>query len=227
MPRVRLYFKGSNSFKFPKNYDDLFSSIFIKKINSFIENCYQFKNFDYYTFSNFVIEQYNQEEDMLYSIEGIVSVVISSISEEFLRKFVAFLVDGNNIPFKNNIMYLVRFEFFKNAEFYLGESDFICVSPIFLKNYPDKGDLFSYIENLLIERYCRYYGLNVHEVCCQITTHGDLFQKFIDYDDSSKFNDYFYMLDLNIVGDAGLISFAYDVGLGNDTNLGFGMLDLY
>ena len=230
MPRVRLYFKGLNSFKFPKNYDDIFSSIFVSKINSFIENVFQFKNFDSYTFSGFVIEHYDgqNEEDSLYSTDGIVSVVISSISEEFLRKFVAFLVDGNNINFQKNIMYLVRFEFIQNPDFNRGEADFICICPLFLKNYPDNGNLFSYIENLLINDYCRYYDLNVNNVYCEITTHGDLFKKFIDTDTpSSKFHDCFYMLDLNIVGDAGLISFAYDVGLGNDTIFGFGMLDLY
>lgn len=229
MPRVRLYFKGLNGFKFPKNYDDIFSSIFINKINSFIDGWSQFKNFNSYTFSDFVIEHYGQsEDDMLYSIEGIVSVVISSISEEFLRKFVAFLVDGNDIHFKKNIMHLMRFEFIQNPEFNRGEANFISICPIFLKNYPDDGHLFSYIKKLLINDYCRYYDLNVSNVYCEITTHGDLFQKFIDKDTpSSKFNDCFYMVDLNIVGDEKLISFAYDVGLGNETNLGFGMLDLY
>ena len=228
MPRVRLYFKGLNSFKFPKNYDDILSSMFVNKIDNFIENSPSFKNFNYYTFSNFVIEQSApDEDDMLYSVEGIVSVVISSISEEFLRKLVAFLVDGNNLHFQKNILYLVRFEFIQEVEFIRGEADFICVCPIYLKNYPDDGDLFSYIENLLIENYCRYYNLEVDQVYCEITTHGDLFQKFINQDDFSRFKDCFYMLDLNIVGDSGLISFAYDVGLGDDTDMGFGMLDLY
>ena len=226
MPRVRLYFKGLDSFNFPKNYDDLFSSLFVDKIINFTESCSQFKNFDCYNFSNFVIEQYD-DENRLYSIDGIVSVVFSSISEEFLRKFVAFLVDGNSLGFKRNLMHLIRFDFIQTVEFNRCDADFICVSPICLKNYQDDGNLFSHIENLLIHKYCMYYGLNVQEVYCEITTHGDLFQKFIDQDTSSKFSDCYYMLDLNIVGDAKLISFAYDVGLGDNTNLGFGLLDLY
>lgn len=35
------------------------------------------------------------------------------------------------------------------------------------------------------------------------------------------------MLDIVIRGDNGLLSFAYDVGLGENTENGCGMLDLY
>ena len=58
---------------------------------------------------------------------------------------------------------------------------------------------------------------------CEITTCGDFFfEKFSDGE-----GNVFYLLDLFIEGDGELISFAYDVGLGEDLINGFGMLDLY
>ena len=225
--RARLFFKGLKGFKFPKNYDDLLSSISINKINDFFDYESKFKDFHYFTFSNFVIEQFGQHDESLISLDGILTVVISTIDEGFLRKFISFLVDGNNLYFENNVLSLIKFEFFENPIFDSDGSNFITISPILLKNFPDDGDLFSFLENLLVNDYCEYYNLDKPNVYCQISSHRDNFQKFIDFNTASNFNDYYYMSDLYIIGDERLISFAYDVGLGNNTNKGFGMLDFY
>ena len=225
--RVRLFFKGLKNFRFPKNYDDAFSAMFVREINNFIEYEPKFKNFDYFTFSNFMIDHFEESENVLISLNGIVSVVISSISEEFLRKFTAFLVDGNNLHYKNNLLSLIKFDFIENVKFKTDESSFITVSPILLKNFPSDGDIFSFLENLLIYNYCRYYNLNKDEVSCKISTNNHMFQSFVDKNDNNPFYDYFFMMDLFIKGDSGLLSFAYDVGLGSNMNKGFGMLDLY
>ncbi len=225
--RVKLFFKGLSNFVFPKNYDDIFSSVLVEKINSFSEIETKYIGFDLFTFSNFVIENFNEYNGYFISLDGVLSIVISSISEDFLRILVSYLVDGNPILFENNQLYLVRVEFLENIEFKSNESNFISISPILLKNFPDDADIFSFLENLLINNYCRYYNLNFTTVFCEISTHKEIFQEFIDNDTNSMFNNHYYMLDLYIKGDSSLISFAYDVGLGHNTNFGFGMLELY
>ena len=223
LARARLFFKGSNTFKFSKDYEDILASIFLNKINKFIETEPLFKNFNFFTFSYFIIEQAEEHGTYTISENGIVSVVISSISEEFLRKFIAFLVNGNNLHLKNNTLSLFKFDIFEEVSFDLNESNFITVAPILLKDFPKDVNLFVFLENLLINNYCAYYKLENNTVYCEITTNGDKFQKFIDY----KNNFHYYMLDIVIRGDKGLLSFAYDVGLGEDTHKGCGMLDLY
>lgn len=227
MVRAKLYFKGLKNFEYPYDYDDKFSSLFFTRIKEFKEMVNKFKSFDFFTFSNFVIEEFDEMDDFFISLNGVVSVVVSSISEEFLKKFVAFLVDENNLYYDHNVLFLFKFEFSEDIKFTSNESNFITVSPIYLKNYPDDNDLFSFLENMLIEKYCRYYQLNKKYVNCKIMTGGSNFQKFTVKTESGEFEDYYYMLDLIIIADADVISFAYDVGLGNNTNNGFGMLDLY
>ena len=123
-------------------------------------------------------------------------------------------------------MSLIKFDFIENVKFKTDESSFITSSPILLKNFPSDGDIFSFLENLLIYNYCRYYNLSKDEVSCKISTNNHMFQSFADKNDSNPFYDYF-MMDLFIKGDSGLLSFVYDVGLGSNMNKGFGMLDLY
>ena len=225
--RVRLFSKGLKNFEYSPNYDDKLSSLFFNKINEFKKMENKFKSFDLFTFSNFIIEQYDEKDDCFISKNGVVSVVLSSINEEFLRKFVAFLVDRNDLYYNHNVLVLFKFEFIEDIEFTSNETNFITISPIYLKNYPDKNDLFSFLENLLIEEYCKYYQLNKKYVNCKILLAGDNFQKFIEKNTSTEFEDYYYMLELIIIADKEVISFAYDVGLGNNTYNGLGMLDLY
>lgn len=174
--RARLFFKGLNTFKFSKGYEDILASIFLDKINKFLETEPIFKNFKFFTFSYFIIEQAEEYDNYTISENGIVSVVISSISEEFIRKFTAFLVDGNNMHLKNNNLSLFRFDILEEVFFDSNESNFITVSPILLKNFPQNANLFSFLENILIDNYCKYYNLETNAVYCEITTNEDKFQ---------------------------------------------------
>ena len=227
MSRVRLFFEGLVDFEFPKDFDDKFSFLFVEKINKFIEDEKGFENFTFFTFSNFVIEQLINTENSFISLNGVVSVVLSSVNEKFLRKFVAFLLDDSNLYFEFNVLSLFKFEFIEDVDFTVGESNFICVSPIYLKNFPKDGNLFSFLERSLKRNYCIYHNLKKCNLFCEIMTNGDYFKEYVDNSTSNKYDDHYYLLDLCILGDEELISFAYDVGLGYDTNKGFGMLDLY
>lgn len=227
MGRIRIFFEGLADFEFPKDFDDKFSFLFVKKINKFLESEKDFEDYTFFTFSDFVIEQVINTEDAYISIDGIVSVVLSSVDEKFLKKFVAFLLDENDLHFGYNELSLFKFEFLESVDFTEGESNFISVSPIYLKNFPNDANLFSFLENSLKRNYCIYHNLKKCNLFCEIVTNGDYFKEYIDDSTSNNYNDHYYLLDLCIYGNEELISFAYDVGLGYDTNKGFGMLDLY
>lgn len=112
MVRTRLFVKGLGDFKFLKEYVDNLALIFLNKINKFIFIEPIFKKFNYFTFSYFIIEQAEEYGRSAVSKNGIVNVVIPSISEEFIRKFTAFLFDRNNAHLKNNTLILFKFDIF-------------------------------------------------------------------------------------------------------------------
>ena len=227
MGRIRLFFKGLVDFEFPADFDDKFSFLFVEKINKFIESEKKFKNYTFFTFSDFVIEQAINTGNSVISTSGIVSVVLSSVDDKFLKKFTSFLLDENDLRFDYNKLPLFKFEFLEDADFSVGESNFICVSPIYLKNFPKEGNLFSFLENSLKKDYCTYHNLKKCDLSCELFTSGDYFKEYVEKSTINKYDDHYYFLDLYMRGDAELISFAYDAGLGYDTNKGFGMLDLY
>ena len=224
--RIRLFFAGLLDFEFPKDFDDKFSFLFVEKINKFIEVERDFENYTFFTFSDFVIEQVINTENSLISTNGIVSVVLSSVDDKFLKKVTAFLLE-NDLRFDYNKLSLFKFEFLENVDFSVGESNFICVSPIYLKNFPKEGNMFSFLENSLKKNYCIYHNLKKCDLSCEIFTNGDYFKEYVEKSTGNKYDDHYYFLDLYMQGDAELISFAYDAGLGYNTNKGFGMLDLY
>lgn len=229
MSRVRLYFKGLRNFEFPRNYDDMLSYIFVSKIKGFIKDTVDYRDFDFYTFSNFELNNVQSYDKSFISQDGIVSVVVSSVDENFLRDLVSFFVHVV-LDLEGNLLSLFKFVFLDDVNRFYGECNFICISPVFLKHFSVNGDMFSYLERSLVDRFCKYN--NIREIdCdyfCEIRTHGDVFQRYMDYRfEEDNFRDFYYIFDCFIVGDDELIKFAYDAGLGDNTNNGFGMLDLY
>ena len=225
MARVRLYFRGEKDYSFPKDFDDQLSYGFVNIISDCIKSDDEFSDFEFFTFSDFTLGQFSEYGAFLISLDGIVHVDVSSVSEFFLRRLISYITLRNNFHYNDNYLSFFKFEFFEEVDFSSCESSFICVSPICLLNFSGRG-LFSALENILKNNYCTFHGLKKCDFYCEITTQGDIFQKYVEKS-NSKFNNYFYFLDLLLVGDEELISFAYDGGLGNNTNNGFGMLDLY
>ena len=221
MSRARLYFKGLEEYPFSKDFDDYLSFDFVRLIGSFIKGSVDFKDFVFYTFSDFVVEREVFYDDFVFCLDGIVSVVISSVDELFIKDFISFLFD-HDLVYKNNALSLFKFEFIENVSFDLGEAGFVTRSPICLKKDLFGDDLFSRLEWLLEKGYCLFHHCEMSYLKCEITTRGDFFEKYSDGE-----GNVFYLLDLFIEGDEELISFAYDVGLGEDSINGFGMLDLY
>ena len=93
-------------------------------------------------FSDFVVEREVFYDDFVVSLDGIVSVVISSVDELFIRDFISFLF-GHDLFYKNNALSLFKFEFMENVSFTSGVAGFISRAPICLKKDLFGDDLFS------------------------------------------------------------------------------------
>ena len=134
MSRVRLYFKGLRNFEFPRNYDDKLSYIFVSKIKGFIKDTVDYRDFDFYTFSNFELNNVQSYDKSFVSPDGIVSVVVSSVDEDFLRDLVSFFVHVV-LDLEGNLLSLFKFVFLDDVNRFYGECNFICISPVFFKAF--------------------------------------------------------------------------------------------
>ena len=111
MSRVRLYFKGLRNFEFPRNYDDMLFYIFVSKIKGFIKDNMDYEDFDFYTFSNFELNNVQSYDKSFVSQDGIVSVVVSSVDEDFLRDLVSFFFVHVVLDLEGNLLSLFKFVF--------------------------------------------------------------------------------------------------------------------
>lgn len=225
MSRVKVHFKGLKDFVFKKDFDDHLSFLFHKKVCEIFKDT-KFNNFEFFTFSNFTIENFINIGDGFLTKDGIISFIISSIDETFLRSLISAFVIGESINFYGNEFFLINLSFLPKPDFHKGFASFVTISPIFLNNCLVTGNLGDILEDILINNYCKYFNLMHCSYSCEFYSrkeHYDYFQTDID----DLFHDYYYDMDLVIKGDIELISFAYDVGLGNSNNKGFGMLKLY
>ena len=83
MGRIKIYLQGLENYRFGEDFDSKLSYLLFDKINMIFHNS-RFRNFYYYTFSKFNIENpLDLDENISY--DGVVSVIISSVNDTFLR----------------------------------------------------------------------------------------------------------------------------------------------
>ena len=212
LSRVKIYFKGYTNNNIQSNFDDNLSYLFHQKVNDLFEGT-NFENFKFFTFSEFKLEN------------GIINFIVSSVNEEFLRKLVSAFVMGEIIFFNNCMLEIYKVEFLLKPIFNKGKFSFITISPIFLDNCLIKDNLGDILEDLLINKFCNYYNLKTCPLYCDFYSRHECYDVYSE--DNGMFKDYYYTIEIVMKGSPELIAFAYDVGLGNKNNYGFGMLDIY
>ena len=217
LSRVKIYFKGYTNNNIQSNFDDNLSYLFHQKVNDLFEGT-NFENFKFFTFSEFKFEN------------GIINFIVSSVNDEFLRKLFSAFVMGEIIFFNSCMLEIYKVEFLPKPMFNKGKFSFITISPIFLDNCLVMDNLGDILEDLLIKKFCDYYNLKTCPLYC------DFYSRHECYDVYSEDNGMFVqkgnigkskVIDIVMKGSPDLIAFAYDVGLGNKNNHGFGMLDIY
>ena len=212
MSRVKIYFRGYASRNIQRNFDDYMSYLFHEKVNELFMGT-DYEDFKFFTFSGFHIEK------------GIINFVVSSVSDEFLRMMVSAFVMGENIIFNKSKLELVKAEFLPRKIHGSDEASFITASPIFLADCIVMDNLGDILEDLLIDNFCEYFNRERGHLHCDFYSRHDHYGTYSE--ESGDFRNYYYNIDIVMKGSPELIAFAYDVGLGNNNNQGFGMLDIY
>lgn len=123
MGRVKVFFKGLPNYRFNSDFDDKFSYLFYDKVmNLFKES--KFRDFQFFTFSNFTIENSYLFENGFLSKDGIVSFIISSVDDVFLRTLISAFVMGESLIFFDNELKLIKLEFITSPDFKSGKGSF-------------------------------------------------------------------------------------------------------
>lgn len=226
MTRVKVYFKGLKNYVFKSNFDDHLSYLFHKKVCDLFKGT-KFDNFKFFTFSDFTIENFNTIGENFLTKDGVISFTISSIDDVFLRSLISQFIMGESLEFYDNTLLIDRLMFLPKPNFIGGRGSFVTISPIFLSNCIVTGNLGDILEDSLINNYCQYFKLPHCSFSCEFYSRNDHYGNFVTSEKNDLFYNYYYNMDIVLKGSPELISFAYDVGLGNNNNQGFGMLDLY
>lgn len=226
MTRVKVYFKGLKNYIFKNNFDDHLSYLFHKKVCDLFEGT-KFDNFKFFTFSDFTIENFNTIGENFLTKDGVISFTISSIDEVFLRSLISRFIMGESLQFYDNKLVIDRLRFLPKPSFIGGKGSFVTISPIFLNNCVVTGNLGDILEDSLINSYCQYFKLPQCSFSCEFFSRNEHYGNYVTSEENDLFYNYYYNMDIVLRGSPELISFAYDVGLGNNNNQGFGMLDLY
>ena len=225
MGRIKIYLQGLENYRFGEDFDSKLSYLLFDKINMIFHNS-RFRNFYYYTFSKFNIENpLDLDENISY--DGVVSVIISSVNDTFLRTLIYKFLEGESLKFDNNDLRLVKLKILENPDFNDGKASLITISPIFLHNCVITGDLGDVLKELLFEKYCRYFNVDRCDYDCEFYSKNEVYDYYMTYGEASFYYDYYYHVDIIMVAHPSLIRFAYDTGLGDNNHQGFGMLELY
>lgn len=83
MSRIKIYLQGFKNYRFDNDFESHLTYLFYEKIKRLFAKS-KFRNFHFYTFSKFVVEDAvtNNNQGIL-SESGIVSVTVSSVDEVF------------------------------------------------------------------------------------------------------------------------------------------------
>lgn len=226
MGRIKIYFKGLENYMFDEDFDSKLSYRLFEKIRRIFHNS-RFRNFHYYTFSKFIIENKLIYYDDIISRDGVVSVIVSSVDDVFLRTLVCKFLEGESLELNDNTLRLVKLEVLDNPDFSEGKASLITLSPIFLNNRVITGDLGDVLKNILVDKYCRYFNMNTCDYDCEFYSKNEVYDYYMTYGESSFYYNYYYNVDIIMIAHPRLIHFAYDVGLGDNNHKGFGMMELY
>lgn len=233
--RVKVTFKGPGGFFVPFNYNHVLASIIYNKVND--KRLHDSCSYKYFTFSNLVFDDYRVFNRGIVSF-GSFSFLISSHDSCFIDSLVSGFMDDFGVYFQGCLLKVVDVEVIRNPRFGCVEC-FRSLSPILCNSLRNingvvktwdlapSGEFLRILESNLVDKYLAYYGLDGTDKRVKISFVDDDFVSkriSIKKGRSRTFNRA-YFVNLKIDGDAGLIDFAYDVGLGVKNSMGFGMIE--
>lgn len=239
--RLEIILKGKNNFKVPFNYNHILSSIIYNKIADldFATELHTSKSFKFFTFSQIHIPKRKIVKDGILAKDGVISFYISSPNDFLIKSLVDGFLEDLEINFQNQKLKIQKIEALRTPDFST-KNEFETLSPIIVRTKKEvdgklkiwdlapSDKFFNSLENNLIKKYLKFN--NITETNKKIKIYSDMnFVKrkriSIPKGDNTTHHRA-YMMDLILEGDADLIEFAYDVGIGEKNSMGFGMIKL-
>ena len=232
--KIKIILKGEKDLLYPFNYNGE-----VKKLICNIAQDYD-KKFNFFTFSNLIMNDYVVNDTGLFSKSDEVSFYLSSPDDFFISCVVNGLCCSEDIQLCNNMLNVDKIEFIECPNFSQDSIfTFKTLSPILIRSTKEINgqyrqidlspydDLFlARLEDNLKSKYCNFNNLKKCEKSLKILKCNNVKSKRISTLNNGHciFNRV-YFVNLNVIGDNDLLNFAWNAGFGERNNLGFGMIE--
>lgn len=240
-------------YELPINLNSHLTGVIMKVMQSVGDQVFQdakspiqfsWKEFDHYTFSQLHIPSRQIRGDFISCVAGDVSLYISSPSEAFIMGLMQIFADVNDVKIANTFFKVTQIEIIPQPKIE-STAFFTCLSPVVIYRkgenifhrfaVPQDFRLSAYAAESVKINYERYYGVTPDSDNLEIKFEADyvlkrkgkitkLIQVNIDSEKApAKIKG--FLAPFYLSGDPKLMKFAYERGLGEYSNFGFGMLD--
>ena len=241
--RLKITLKSKkNRLKIPFNYNHIVSAIVYNKIYDLelAQKIHSSQSYKFFTFSSLHIHKFRQVKDGLLSQNGTIDFLISSPDDYLIKTLVEGFLEDQTVNFIGENLLVQKIELLPVPEFE-EKANVNTLSPIIVRTKkevdgklkiwdlnPGDGQFYRNLEKNLINKYNEFNGLEENDKKIKISSEMRSVKRkriTIDKGEEKTFHRAFLM-DLVLEGDLDLIKFAYDVGLGEKSGLGFGMIDM-
>lgn len=233
--RLKITFKAIPGFKIPYDNNHTIASIIYTALEDqhFATELHDSRKFKYFTFSQVHIPRLEIQQDGLICKDGRFQVQISSADEEFIRNLWHGLFTNPSIDFQGAMVEVEKAEIVKTPKF-KESMRFKTLSPVYLRTgrdgkiwdlAPEEEEFQGRLSENLFKKYWSYMKRADH-----------LYLKFKPLESKQKrivikkgdieIYHRAHQMKFELQGPPELLKFAWQVGLGEKTSMGFGMIDI-
>ena len=236
--RLKITFKSHPYFKIPYNSNYTLATIIYNALEDqqYATELHDDRGFKYFTFSQVQIPKFQIESDGLISKDGRFHVLVSSASEEFIKNLWHGLFKDPYVDFHGAQIEVEKADILEKPVF-KDSIQFRTLSPIVIRTIKNgktwdlpagAPQFWEQLKDNLLKKYKQFHGnydgnenitVNLNDKTVKqkrvIIKKGDL-----------EIYHRAYQMRFGISADPRLLEFAYDVGLGEKTGMGFGMINI-
>lgn len=238
--RLKITLKSKkNRLKIPFNYNHIVSAIIYSRIADlkFAEELHSSNSYKFFTFSQLNIHKFKRIKSGFLSQNGKIDFLISSPDDYLIKSLVEGFLNDLTINFIGETLSIEKVELLSVPDFE-EKIKVKTLSPIITRTKKEVGGMmktwdlapgdhfFRNLEKNLIYKYLEFYKLESTDKKIKIYSEmRNVKGKRITIENGKEQTHHrAYMMDLILEGNKELLRFAYDVGLGEKSGLGFGML---
>jgi CRISPR-associated endoribonuclease Cas6 len=235
--RLKITFKTIPGFKLPYNNNYTIATVIYNALEDthFATELHDSRGFKYFTFSQVQIPQLKIQPDGLVTKDGKFQVQVSSVNEEFIKNLWYGLFSNPKIDFQGVQAEVEKAEIMKTPKF-TENMKFKTLSPIYLRTErdgktwdlgPGEPEFKERLNENLFKKYWSYYKNHDHLYLDFKPLKGTVKQKrIIIKKDNIEIYHRSNQMKFELTGPEKLLEFAWQVGLGEKTSMGFGMVDM-